>query len=61
MPPTKRSCTDVMCLLLFLAFLVGWGFIAYYGKKFILIDNILIEKEMAENKHFIHSIRPQWT
>ncbi len=28
-PVKKRSCTDVLCLLLFLAFLGGWGFVAY--------------------------------
>jgi len=27
----KRSCTDPLCLLLFLAFLGGWGFVAYMG------------------------------
>ena len=30
-PFKKRSCTDVVCLLLFLAFLGGWGFVAYVG------------------------------
>jgi len=28
----KRSCTDVICLLLFLVFLAGWGFIAFLGR-----------------------------
>ena len=30
-PIKKRSCTDVLCLVLFLAFLGGWGFVAFYG------------------------------
>lgn len=35
-PLSKRSCTDVLCLLLFVAFLVSWGFIGQYGKFFQL-------------------------
>jgi len=27
----KRSCTDIICLLLFIAFLVGWGAVAFLG------------------------------
>ena len=30
-PIKKRTCTDVLCLVLFLAFLGGWGFVAFYG------------------------------
>lgn len=30
-PVKKRSCTDVICLLLFLGFLGGWGFVAFFG------------------------------
>lgn len=30
-PIKKRSCTDVICLLLFLGFLGGWGFVAFFG------------------------------
>ena len=31
--PTKdRSCTDVLCLLVFVAFLIGWGVVGYFGK-----------------------------
>jgi len=30
--PTKdRSCTDVLCLLVFVAFLIGWGVVGYFG------------------------------
>ena len=27
----KRSCTDCVCLLAFVAFMGGWGFVAYLG------------------------------
>jgi hypothetical protein len=30
-PVRNRSCTDVICLGLFLALLGGWGFVAYVG------------------------------
>ena len=30
-PVKKRSCTDGLCLLLFVALLGGWGFVAYIG------------------------------
>ncbi len=30
-PVKKRSCTDVICLLIFIAFLGGWGFVAFMG------------------------------
>ena len=30
-PMKKRSCTDVICLLLFVAFIAGWGGVAYVG------------------------------
>lgn len=31
-PLSKRSCTDVCCLFIFIVFCVAWGFIARYGK-----------------------------
>ena len=30
-PVKNRSCTDILCLLLFVALLAGWGFVAYIG------------------------------
>lgn len=33
---THRRCTDVCCCFLFLAFLVGWGFIAVLGRVPVL-------------------------
>lgn len=32
-PLKNRSCTDVICLLLFVFFLVGWGAVAFYGES----------------------------
>lgn len=34
-PLSKRSCTDVLCLLIFIVFLGCWGFVAHYGKFFL--------------------------
>ena len=30
-PIKNRSCTDVLCLLLFIVFLVGWAVISVYA------------------------------
>ena len=30
---SRRSCTDCVCLLLFLAFLGGWGVVAYLAMR----------------------------
>ncbi|XP_076048718.1 choline transporter-like 2 isoform X2 [Oratosquilla oratoria] len=30
-PVKSRSCTDILCLLLFVAFLVGWGVVGYFA------------------------------
>ena len=30
-PVKKRSCTDVLCLALFVVFLGAWGFVAYFA------------------------------
>ena len=32
-PIKNRGCTDVICFLLFFAFLAGWGVVGYYGFK----------------------------
>ena len=39
-PVKDRSCTDILCLLLFLAFLGGWGFVAYIGVSQGDIDKV---------------------
>lgn len=31
-PLSKRSCTDVCCLFIFIGFLVGWALVGCYGK-----------------------------
>ena len=37
----KRSCTDVICLLLFIAFLGGWGVVAFFGIQDGDIDKVI--------------------
>ncbi|OQV18784.1 Choline transporter-like protein 2 [Hypsibius exemplaris] len=37
----NRSCTDTVCLGLFLAFLAGWGFIAHYGYAYGMLERII--------------------
>lgn len=32
-PVKNRSCTDIFCLIIFIAFLVGWAIIGFYGKE----------------------------
>jgi len=32
-PMQKRSCTDIICLLLFIAFIVAWAAVGIYGKE----------------------------
>lgn len=36
-PLSKRSCTDLICLFIFIVFLGCWGFVGYWGK--LSIDN----------------------
>lgn len=40
-PLSKRSCTDVFCLLIFIVFLCSWGFVGHYGKSFTSITLLL--------------------
>ena len=37
----KRSCTDVICLLLFFVFLGGWGVVAFFGIQGGDIDKVI--------------------
>ena len=39
-PVHNRSCTDVICLVLFLVFLGGWAFVAYIGFSTGDIDKV---------------------
>lgn len=41
-PLSKRSCTDIPCLFLFVAFLAGWGFVAYYAIHHGDLDRLLV-------------------
>ncbi|XP_052862556.1 choline transporter-like 2 isoform X1 [Anopheles cruzii] len=41
-PLSKRSCTDLPCLLLFLGFLAGWGFVAYYATQNGDLNRLLV-------------------
>lgn len=41
-PLSKRSCTDIPCLFLFVAFLAGWGFVAYYALHHGDLDRLLV-------------------
>nr|XP_029731530.1 CTL-like protein 2 isoform X4 [Aedes albopictus] len=41
-PLSKRSCTDIPCLLLFIAFLAGWGAVAYYALHHGDLDRLLV-------------------
>ena len=40
-PVKKRSCTDILCLLLFLAFIGGWIFVAFLAFSQGDIDKVL--------------------
>ncbi|XP_037044640.1 choline transporter-like 2 isoform X3 [Bradysia coprophila] len=41
-PLSKRSCTDVICLLIFIAFLACWGVVGYYAIKNGDPDRLLV-------------------
>ncbi|XP_058466253.1 choline transporter-like 2 isoform X3 [Malaya genurostris] len=41
-PLSKRSCTDIPCLFLFILFLVGWGGVAYYAFMKGDLDRLLV-------------------
>jgi len=44
-PLEKRSCTDVICLLLFIAFLGCWGFVGYFAYQHGELDRILVPSD----------------
>lgn len=41
-PLSKRSCTDIPCLFLFIGFLAGWGAVAYYALHHGDLDRLLV-------------------
>ena len=53
-PVRNRSCTDVICLALFLVFLGGWGFVAYIGISNGDIDKVIFSrKKKLQSCHFM--------
>ena len=36
-----RSCTDVICCLIFLVFVAGLVVVAYFGKLFVYIEDLI--------------------
>lgn len=45
----KRSCTDIVCLLLFIVFLCAWGFVAYMGFKDGNIQQVIYPTDSQGN------------
>uniref|UniRef100_A0AAG5D3B7 Choline transporter-like protein n=1 Tax=Anopheles atroparvus TaxID=41427 RepID=A0AAG5D3B7_ANOAO len=41
-PLSKRSCTDLPCLFLFIAFLGAWGYVAYYAAHHGDLNRLLV-------------------
>ncbi|KAM8706509.1 hypothetical protein ACLKA7_010731 [Drosophila subpalustris] len=50
-----RSCTDVPCLILFLLFLGGWGFIAHYAIQHGDLNQLMVPTDMFNRKCGIDS------
>ena len=48
-PVKKRSCTDILCLLLFWAFIGGWIFVAYLAFTQGDIDKVLYPTDSKGN------------
>lgn len=49
-PLSKRSCTDVFCLIIFVAFLISWGFIGHYAIKNGDLDRLLVPTDSEGRK-----------
>lgn len=49
-PLSKRSCTDVFCLIIFVVFLVSWGFIGHYAVKNGDLDRLLVPTDSEGRK-----------
>ncbi|XP_068155971.1 choline transporter-like 2 isoform X1 [Drosophila tropicalis] len=50
-----RSCTDVPCLILFILFLGGWGFIAHYAIKNGDLNKLMVPTDSLNRKCGIDS------
>ncbi|XP_055298755.1 choline transporter-like 2 isoform X5 [Sitodiplosis mosellana] len=49
-PLSKRSCTDVCCLFIFIVFLCVWGFIAHFAIKNGDLDRLLVPTDSQGRK-----------
>ncbi|KAL5277407.1 SLC44A5 family protein [Megaselia abdita] len=54
-PLSRRSCTDIPCLIIFLAFLGAWGYIASYAFKNGDLDKLLKPTDSLNRKCGIDS------
>ncbi|XP_055696099.1 choline transporter-like 2 isoform X2 [Lutzomyia longipalpis] len=49
-PLKSRSCTDIICLLLFMLFLIGWGIVAAYAYKNGDLARLLMPTDSQNNR-----------
>ncbi|XP_031621566.1 CTL-like protein 2 isoform X4 [Contarinia nasturtii] len=49
-PLSKRSCTDVCCLFIFIVFLCCWGFVAQFAIKNGDLDRLLVPTDSSGRK-----------
>lgn len=49
-PLSKGSCTDVFCLLIFVVFLVCWGFVGYFAYTHGDLDRLLVPSDSQGRK-----------
>ena len=47
-PTGHRKCTDILCLLLFLAFLGGWAFVGVFAISKGDINKVIMEKSLSK-------------
>ena len=55
-PIKKRSCTDILCLILFATFLGGWGFVAFFGITYGDISKVCLMR----NRTLSHTLSPNF-
>ncbi|XP_055909377.1 choline transporter-like 2 isoform X4 [Eupeodes corollae] len=49
-PLSKRSCTDVFCLLIFVIFLAAWGYIGHYAVRNGDLNKLLVPTDSFNRK-----------
>uniref|UniRef100_A0A1L8DEG2 Choline transporter-like protein n=2 Tax=Nyssomyia neivai TaxID=330878 RepID=A0A1L8DEG2_9DIPT len=49
-PLKHRSCTDVICLLLFILFLIGWSIVAFYGYQNGNLNRLIMPTDSNNNR-----------